>query len=153
MKYDKISTGIALLYLYYSDVIMSALDSQITGLSIVCSSVCSGADQRKHQGSASLVFVRGIHRSPVDSPHKGPVTQKMFSLDDVIRGYKVWNTYIVCNMRFFLLTMFLTRTAVNITVNKLINYDLDIILHLPASQWSMLCNSGNSHQDNIIVSA
>ena len=32
--------------------------SQITGVSIVCLDICSGADQRKHQSSASLVFVR-----------------------------------------------------------------------------------------------
>ena len=44
------------------------------------STVCSGADQRKHQSSASLAFVRGIHRSPVNSPHKGPVTRKCFHL-------------------------------------------------------------------------
>ena len=44
----------------------------------------SGADQRKHQSSASLAFVRGIHRWPVNSPHKGPVTRKMFPFDDVI---------------------------------------------------------------------
>ena len=42
--------------------------SQHNGVSAVCSAVCSGADQRKHQSSAWLVFVRGIHRSPVDSP-------------------------------------------------------------------------------------
>ena len=45
------------------------------------------ADQRKHQSSASLAFVRGIHRWPVNSPHKGPVTQKMFPFDDVIMKY------------------------------------------------------------------
>ena len=39
--------------------------SQITNVSIVCSSVCLGADQRQHQSSATLAFVRGIHRSPV----------------------------------------------------------------------------------------
>ena len=43
-----------------------------------------GADQRKHQSSASLAFVRGIHRWPVHSPHKGPVTRKMFPFDDVM---------------------------------------------------------------------
>ena len=37
-----------------------------------------GADQKKHQSSASLVFVRGIHRWPMNSPHKRPVTRKMF---------------------------------------------------------------------------
>ena len=49
---------------HYNDVIMSAMVSQITGVSIVCSTVCSGADQRKYQSSTSLVFVRGIHRIP-----------------------------------------------------------------------------------------
>ena len=63
---------------------MNAMASQITGVSIVYSSVCSDADQRKHQSSASQAFVRGYHRSPVDSPHKGPVTWKMFPFDDVI---------------------------------------------------------------------
>ena len=51
---------------------------------IVDSTVYSGADQRKHQGSASLAFVRGIHRWPVNSPHKWPVTRKMFPFDEVI---------------------------------------------------------------------
>ena len=61
---------------------MSAMASQITGVAIVCSTVCSS--QRKHQSSASLAFVRGIHRWPVASSHKGPVTRKMFPFDDVI---------------------------------------------------------------------
>ena len=50
---------------HYNDVVMSAKASQITAVSIVCYIVCSGADHRKHQSSALLVFVRGIHRSPV----------------------------------------------------------------------------------------
>ena len=57
---------------------MIAMAYQITGVSIVCSIVCAGADQRKHQSSASLAFVWVV------SPHKGPVTRKMFQLDDVI---------------------------------------------------------------------
>ena len=68
---------------HYGDVIVSAMASQITSVSNVYSTVSSGADQRKHQSSASLVFVRGIHRWPVNSPHKGPVTRKMFPFDDV----------------------------------------------------------------------
>ena len=63
---------------------MSTIVSQITSLTIVCSTVYSGADQRKRQSSASLAFVRGIHRRPVNSPHKGPVTWKMLPLDDAI---------------------------------------------------------------------
>ena len=58
--------------------------SQITTLTIVYSTVYSGADQRKHQSYASLVFMQGIHRWPVNSPHKGPVTRKMIPFDDVI---------------------------------------------------------------------
>ena len=65
---------------------MGAMASQITSLTIVCSSVYSGTDQRKHQSSTSLAFVRGIHRWPVNSPHKGPVTRKFFPFDDVILG-------------------------------------------------------------------
>ena len=65
---------------------MSPMVSQITSRTIVCSTVYSVADQRKHQSSASLAFVRGIHRWPVNSPHKGPVTRKMFPFDDVIMG-------------------------------------------------------------------
>ena len=63
---------------------MDAIASQITSLTIVYSTVYSDADQRKHQSSASLAFVWGIHRGPVNSPHKWPVTRKMFPFDDVI---------------------------------------------------------------------
>ena len=70
--------------LHYSDVIMGAMASQITNLTTVYSTVYSGAAHRKYQSSASLAFVRGIHRWSVNSPHKGPVTRKMFPFDDVI---------------------------------------------------------------------
>ena len=63
-----------------NDVIMSAIASQITSLTIVYSTVYSGTDQRKHQSSASLAIVRGIHRWPMNSPHIGPVTRKIFHL-------------------------------------------------------------------------
>ena len=62
---------------------MRAMASQIISLKIVYSTVYQGADQRNHQSSASLAFVRGIHRSPVNSPHKWPVMRKMFPFDDV----------------------------------------------------------------------
>ena len=70
--------------LHYSDVIMGAIGSQITSHTTVYSTVYSGADHRKHQSSASLAFVRGIYRWSVNSPHKGPVTRKMFPFGDVI---------------------------------------------------------------------
>ena len=70
--------------IHYSDVITGSMASQITSLTIVYATVYSGADQRKHQSSASLAFVRGIHRGPVNSLRKWPVTRKMFPFDDVI---------------------------------------------------------------------
>ena len=63
---------------------MGAMASQIISLTIVYSTVYSGADQRKHQSSSSLAFMRGIHRWPVNSQHKWPVTWKMFLFDDVL---------------------------------------------------------------------
>ena len=77
----------------YGDVIMAAVASEITSLTIVYSTVYSDAGQR-HNLSASLAFVRGIHRGPVNSPPKWPVTRKMFSFDDVImclRNDAEWN--------------------------------------------------------------
>ena len=67
---------------------MSEIASQITSLTIVYSTVHSGADQSKHQSSASLAFVWEIHRWPVNFPHKWPVTRKIFPFDDVIMAYR-----------------------------------------------------------------
>ena len=63
---------------------MGAMASQVTSLTIVYFTDYSGKDQRKYQSSAALVIVRGIQRWPVNSPHKWPVTQKMFPFDDVL---------------------------------------------------------------------
>ena len=81
--------------MYYLDVIMGAISSQITSLAIVYSAVNSGPGQRKHQSSASLAYVLWIHQWPVNSPHKWQVTQKMFPFNDVIkRRYISENTQI-----------------------------------------------------------
>ena len=69
---------------------MGARASQITSPTIVYSTVHSGADQRKHLSSASLVFVQGLHRWPVNSPHKWPITRKMFPFDDAIMRPILW---------------------------------------------------------------
>ena len=81
---------------HYDDVIMTMLASQITSLPVVCSIVYSDVNQRKHQSSASLAFVREIHRGPVNFPHKWPVTRKMFPFDDVIMMLDTQYIY-VCN--------------------------------------------------------
>ena len=62
---------------------MGAMASQNTSFTIVYSAVYSGEDQRNYRSSESLAFVRGIYRLPKNSPHKGPVTRKMFPFDDV----------------------------------------------------------------------
>ena len=76
--------------MHYYDIIMGAIASQITSLTIVYSTISSDADQSKHQSSASLAFVWGIHRGPVKFPHKWPVTRKMFPFDDVIMVFIYW---------------------------------------------------------------
>ena len=58
----------------------SPVTGEFTSVSIVCSTISTAPDQRKYQSSASLAFVR----SPVNSPHKRPVTRKMLPFDDVI---------------------------------------------------------------------
>ena len=73
-----------MIFKHYIGVIMTTMASQIANLTVVYSAVYSDVDQRKHQSSASLAFVRGIHRRPVNSPHIWPVTRKMFPFDDVI---------------------------------------------------------------------
>ena len=69
---------------HYSDVIMGMMASQITSLTIVYSTVYSDADKKKHQSSASLAFVWGIHQWSVNFLYKWTVTRKMFLFDDVI---------------------------------------------------------------------
>ena len=67
--------------------------SQITSLTMVYSIVYTDVDQRKHLSSAPLAFVRRIHRGPVNSPHKRPVTRKMFPFDDVIMISKIFRWF------------------------------------------------------------
>ena len=75
---------------HYVDVIVGAIASQITSLTIVYSTVYSDADKKKTSfSSALLAFVQGIHRGPVNSPHKWPVTRKMFPFEDVIMSVVV----------------------------------------------------------------
>ena len=100
---------------------MSAMASQINSLTIVYSTVYSGTDEGKHQSHASLAFVRGIHRWPVNSPHKGPVTRKMFPFDDfiMIYTYLTWssakltrlkNAKMMCPIRTFTLSKLIAKT-------------------------------------------
>ena len=112
---------------HYDDVTMGAIASLITSLTIVYLTVYSDADQRKHQSSASLAFVWGIHRGPVNPPHKWPVTRKMLPFDDVIMNVCVtvepgwvWASY-VSIMTAKALAPGVARTLVAIILLLLLN--------------------------------
>ena len=120
--------------LHYSDVIMGTVASQITSLTIVYSTVYSGAAQRKHQSSASLAFVWGIHRWPVDSPYKWPVTRKMFPFDDVIMSFgRPWHPSggILQSMR--LITLWCAKLIYRLTKTM-----------VPALDWYEKCSLRNT---------
>ena len=84
--------------IHYSDVTMGKIASQITSLTIVYSIVYSDADKRGYQSSASLAFVQGIHRGPVNSPRKWSVTREMLPFDEVIM---CWFIHVRCNSYWF----------------------------------------------------
>ena len=86
----KTSTTTAAPY-HYNGVIMSAMASQITGVLIVCLIVCSGAEKNISKPRVTGLCERNppVHRWAVNSPHKGPVTRKIFSFDDVIMNNDV----------------------------------------------------------------
>ena len=93
LTYKQLGMHLHVISTHYGDIMMGAMASQITSPTIVYSTVYSDADQRKHQSSASLAFVRGIHRGPVNSLHKRPVTQKMFPFDDDMVNTDVLTLY------------------------------------------------------------
>ena len=92
--------------IHYNDVIMGVIASKITSLTIVYSTVYSGTDQIKHQCFASLAFVWGIHRWPVNSPHKWPVTREMFPFDDVIMNWWI-HLWVLAQLQSLLNTQYL----------------------------------------------
>ena len=119
----------------YSDIIMSAIASQITGRSIVYSTICSGADQRKYESSVWLAFVRGIHRWPMNSPDKGSVTQTMFPFDDITME---WWTGIAKFMNWWFAVVIKNHPD-QIGTRK--------IIWMPLFQWRNLKNIGKSIND------
>ena len=117
----------------YIDVIIGTMASQITSLTIVYLGVYSGADQRKHQSTASLAFVRGIYRWPVNSPHKVPATRKMFLFDDVIM--KSTNTRLNKEQWYVWLHGCSTNNHNNNSRNRVIYVCFDCMEH---SKWHVI---------------
>ena len=107
---------------------MGTMGSQITSLTIVYSTVYSDADQRRHQSSASLAFVRGIHRWPVNSPHKWPLTQKMFPFDVILQATITLNRCIM-----FLYVRF--RDLSTVTNTCILRKVLDMLWSICVSKW------------------
>ena len=85
---------------HYNDVIMTTMASQITTLTVVYSTVYSDADQRKHQSSASLAFVWGIHRDRWIPRTKGQSRGKCFHLmtSSCLESRASYGVYIVRNL-------------------------------------------------------
>ena len=98
---------------------MGAMASQITSLTIVYSTIYSGADQRKHQSSASLAFVRGIQQWPVNSPPKWPVTRKCFHL--MMSSYSTVRCVTCTNSLSFAL-FFLTHEGKTVVMHQAVNF-------------------------------
>ena len=124
---------------HYNDVIMGTMASQITSLSIVYSTVYTGADQRKHQSSASLAFVWGLHRGSANSPRKWPVTRKMFPFDDVIIYRTVDRYAVVENM------------AVPVTLMQFVMYRtnyLGLVTFISCVSYHIRISSQTSVDDN-----
>ena len=112
-----------------SDVTMGAIASRITSLTIVYSTIYLDVDQRKHQSSASLAFVREIHRGPVNSPHNGPVTRKLFSFDDVIMTASMSNSDSLL-IQIFLMTYWSEIQAwINKRITELLALCIQLLIH------------------------
>ena len=120
--------------MHYNDVIISALASQITSLTIVYSTVYSGADQIKHLSSATLAFVWGIRRWLINSPHKGPVMRKMLPFDDVIMDRvhptKYTDSFVLCCESIIISNKIISKSStICISVSTL------ALVRLPLCQW------------------
>ena len=123
--------------IHYDDVTMSEIASRITSLMIVYSTVHSVADQSKHQSSASLAFVREIHRGPVNFPHKWPVTRKMFPFDDVIMSNVdelFWGS--VCALKGNMYNDMWSRITKSIISNHAYLYNKKYVLLLYVMQYN-----------------
>ena len=129
---------------------MSPMASHITSLTIVYSIVYSITDRRKHQSSASLAFVRGIHWWPVNSPYKGPVTRKMFPFDNVIMIWWPFAIYVLLMItswygNAFLITGPLWRASIESPHKRTImwNFSHTFVIDLNKLSTNQL-SSGNS---------
>ena len=118
---------------HYNDVIMSAIASWITSFTIVYSTCYSGADQRKHKSSASLPFPWGIYRWPVNFPHKGLVTRKMFPFNDVIQTEYTHNC--VCRHLSCYITM--TLHEHDVSNHRQPHCLFTSVLWITTNMWSM----------------
>ena len=93
-----------------------------------CLNVDSDADQRNHQSSASLAFVRGINRGPMNSPHKRPVTRKMFPFDDVIMILGRINPLWCC---------IVSRKYANLSALSMVSRVWDGVVYWNSSSWNI----------------
>ena len=123
--------------------------------SIVYPTVCSGTDQRRHQNPASLAFVRGIHRWPVDSPHKRPVMPKMSPFDDVIMAWSHRSLFVSSIQTGYCVVSHNLLTHARELLNEATfssKHERDIYIHISCvdNKWYILCTNKAS-SDTILV--
>ena len=124
---------------HYDDVIVGAMASQITSLTIVYSAVYSGANQSKHQSSTSLAYVWGIHRGPVNSTYKWPVMWKMFPFDDIIMSCLYNSICVGLNCRLQYTTISLRLVLTNRFFNQQMVIWLAFIPFKPSIAQHLFC--------------
>ena len=117
--------------------------SQITSLPIVFSTVYSDLDQSNYQSSASLAFVQGIHREPVNSPHKWPVMREMlhlmtswlyaFQQTQIFKNKRGGNTALHIALQFWITSIHLLLNVILVTpmANVCGQYFFVIIIVIP----------------------
>ena len=109
---------------HYIDVIMTTMASQITSLTVVFSTVYSDAYQRKHQSSASLAFVWGIHRDRWIPRTKGQLRGKCFHLMTSSWTYEIQTVSITCTkVDWNQFSIAVTDVTFTFPLNEMANWD------------------------------
>ena len=108
---------------------MSLMASQITSLTVVYSTAYSDADQRKHQSSASLAFVWGIHRDRWIPRTKGQLRGICFHIIPKVNNVSSRDTsHIFC--KWHCVTPVEAETKYEPFLNEFLNGNLRILIHI-----------------------
>ena len=113
---------------------MTTMASQITSLTVVYSTVYSDADKKQTSKLCVTGLSVGNSPGPVNSPHKGPVTQKMFPFEDVImwRGYEHHLVYETHRAKFVDVSVQLMNASNPTMLKSYYNINYLVLTHFEA---------------------